>query len=318
MKIIITGIGGFIGSHLAERLMDDGHEVYGLDADPKNWSTRHVYGSFVTGKCQDLQLLRCVARGCDFVFHLASTVGVSRVLENPSECIGNNIQSLRAVLSLGIPGLFTSTSEVYGKNVNPLSEDSDLIFSSKARWSYSASKLIGEWLALGCDWKVVRLFNVIGPRQSNEYGAVVPRFVRQALSGEEITVYGTGSQIRSFIDVKDCVDILVSLMHKKFDIVNVGSDRNIVSINSLAEIVANVLDTKLIKNIPYNHAYRGEFEECQVRIPNLTKLRSLIGMREDRTLEETIRDIADSLKVSNATESEYGPFMSSITVQPAQ
>jgi len=289
LRILITGGSGFIGSHLAERLLGQRHQVEILDpVKPK------VSGpwTWVGQTCQDFAPF-ISKKHFDFIYHLAATVGVTRVLENPSACIANNIDSLRAVLSLGIPGMFTSTSEVYGKTAWVLREDSPIEYSSKSRWSYAASKLIGEWMALQAGWKVVRLFNVIGPRQSSGYGAVLPTFVRQALNGEPITVYGSGGQTRTFIDVRDCVEILDRLRDQEFDVVNVGGT-HIYTIQELAELVASTWKAG-IRHVPYTEAYPDGFEECPSRVPNLDKLDSLVPMRPSTSIMKTISDLAESL-----------------------
>jgi len=303
MRILITGGCGFIGGHLCRLLAEKKHDVV-------------VFDNLSTGKYENVANIRPTPHirivDCrdydftkealewgpfDFVYHLASTVGVKRVLENPKECIENNIESLRAVIGLGVPGLFTSTSEVYGKNQENLREESDIFISGKSRWSYAVSKLTCEWLALAAGWNVVRLFNVVGPGQSNDYGAVLPRFISQALTGQPITVYGDGSQVRSFINVKDCVNILYELMEKKFGVVNVGSFESI-PIGMLACKVQDVVNRfSSITYVPYNQAYPEGFEECPSRIPKLEKLVSLVGMKEYISLHQTIEEIAKSLKV---------------------
>jgi len=322
VKIFITGISGFIGSHLADHLIKAGHIVSGVD----NFSTGNqtnlaqpILQNTHNCDCRNLPKLLYIIREKrpDFIFHLASTVGVARVLADPRECIENNLDSLRNVLSFGIPGLYTSTSEVYGKNQEPLAEDSDLIFSGKNRWSYATSKLVGEWLALTAQWKVVRLFNVIGPRQSNDYGAVLPRFITQAVNGEPVTVYGTGLQVRSFIDVRDCVRILGSLMDKKFDVVNVGRCDS-TSIIDLAYKVNTMFGNGIISYVPYRLAYKGEFEECPCRVPDLTKLNALIGFQETLKLEQTILDISKGVMPSESTISTTDTRASSVAVQAGE
>lgn len=291
MKILITGGAGFIGSHLAELLIEQGHEVSVLDCKPNR---------DLICDCRDLSRPSSLARASvaqfapDFIYHLAATVGVTRVLQNPSECIANNIDSLRATLSLGIPGLFTSTSEVYGKTIWSLKEDSPIEYSSRSRWSYAASKLIGEWMAKQASWKVVRLFNVVGPRQSSSYGAVLPQFIRQAINHEPLTIYGDGKQTRTFIHVKDCVEILDALREKEFDVVNVGG-KHIYTIEELAMLIANSHERVPIKYVPYSQAYPDGFEECQSRVPNLEKLDSLLPERPCRSMGRIISDLVESL-----------------------
>lgn len=302
MRILITGGAGFIGSHLAERLLEQGHEVTIIDAKRRReWPSvvRSVAGHDIYIQYASRSYLEPGQDRWDFIYHLAATVGVKRVLENPKECIENNLDSLHSVLSLGIPGLYTSTSEVYGKTPGPLKEESPLVYSSAARWSYATSKLIGEWLAKQAGWKTVRLFNVIGPRQSTNYGAVLPTFVRQALDGEPLTIHGGGHQTRTFIDVRDCVEILDKLREKKFDVVNVGGNH----ISKIIDLGIKVWETIRpndwpikTQHVEYEKTYPDGFEECPSRIPDLTKLHSLIDKYRYRFIEETIKDLAESLK----------------------
>jgi UDP-glucose 4-epimerase len=291
LKILITGGAGFIGSHLAERLLSQGHEVTVVDrVEPPSTVT-----GWIKGDCRDMWIGALHGKPeFDFIYHLAATVGVKRVLADPAECIANNIDSLRMVLSFGVPGLFTSTSEVYGKNKWTLKEDSPIEYSSKNRWCYAASKLIGEWMCKQAGWKVVRLFNVVGPRQSSSYGAVLPQFIRQAIAHEPLTIYGDGKQTRTFIHVKDCVEILDKLRDKEFDVVNVGGT-HIYSIEDLAALIADMHGRNPVEYIPYSTVYADGFEECPTRIPDLTKLDSLLPVRTCRSMGRIISDIVESL-----------------------
>lgn len=301
MKLFITGIAGFIGSHLAEALVALGHEVSGVD-------------NFSSGKLSNIQnpAIKCYKCDCqdkyklgyvinkakpDFIYHLAATVGVSKVLDDPKKCIENNIDSLKTVVSFGIPGIFASTSEVYGKNSKIVSEDADLIYSSKSRWSYATSKIIGEYIVQQTDgWKSVRFFNVIGPRQSTSYGAVLPNFVNNAINDEPLQVYGHGMQVRTFLDVRDCAQILDILRDKCFDVVNVAGD-TALSISDLAEKVIETLrSSSKFEYISYNKVYSDGFEECRYRVPDLTKLNSLIGNFVYRDFKQSIKDLAEQIK----------------------
>jgi UDP-glucose 4-epimerase len=293
MKILVTGGAGFIGGHLVERLLSQGHTPVVLD----NLSTgfKENVPSQVAAyfeDCRNTEALHKAASECELIYHLASTVGVEKVLKDPRECIKNVIDSTQSVLSLGIPGMDFSTSEVYGKNPNALSEDSDLIYSSKARWSYAVAKLAGEWLAKAAGWKTVRLFNIVGPKQA--LGYVFSNFTRQARENKDLRVYGLGSQIRTFLDVRDAVDILCSLRDKKFDVVNVGG-KHTMTMDCLADLVKHTLNSKSrTVRVPYRDAYsegfEDVFEDCQARIPDLTKLHSLIGEYNYTPIERTIED----------------------------
>lgn len=280
----MTGGAGFIGSHLAEYLLASGHEVDVVDDLSAGKKANVPSGAtFFFARCQDWMPYE---REYDFVYHLASTVGVSRVTSDPAKCIANVVDSTRAVLALKAKGIYFSTSEVYGKNTALLWEDSDCVLSGRARWNYAAAKLCGEWMALQAGWKVVRLFNVIGPRQNMEYGAVFPNFLRQALANEPITVYGQGYQTRTFVDVRDCVEMLDRLRDKDFDVVNVGGELNI-SVLSLARMVK--LLTQSRSEIRFTDYPMPEgFEECEIRVPDLSKLNRLIGAFKYRPLKDTV------------------------------
>ena len=282
----MTGGAGFIGSHLSQYLLDSGHEVTVLD-DLSSGKKEYVPkgAAFWNIACQDLPYT-VFERKFDFCFHLASTVGVSKVLADPKKCISNILDSTRAVLNLDCPGINFSTSEVYGKNLAVLSEKSDCVLSGLTRWSYAAAKLSAEWCAIQSGWKSVRLFNVIGPRQNLGYGAVFPTFVSQALSDSPITVHGDGSQVRTFIDVRDCVEILTQLMDKKFEVVNIGGPY-VMSVYELAKDIKVSLNSKSeIRFVEYPR--NKGFEECQQRIPDLSLLSSLIGKFKYRVFSDTV------------------------------
>lgn len=287
MKTLVTGGAGFIGSHLVEFLLEQGHEPIVID----DLSTGHAHNvpegvRLLIGDCANIELLKKAAKGCEFIYHLASTVGVEKVLSDPKQCIENIIKSSQAVFGLGIPGMEFSTSEVYGKNTHILTESEDLIYSSKVRWSYAASKLISEWLAHTAGWKTVRLFNIVGPRQN--LGYVFSNFVHQAGRGLPITVFGSGEQVRTFIDVRDTVKILGHLRTQEFDVVNVGAS-NTLSMRELAKTIKRVTHSHSpIQIIPYDKAYQQGFDECPSRIPDLTKLQQMVGEINHRPIEETI------------------------------
>lgn len=297
MRILVTGGAGFIGSHLTEHLLAKGHEVTVLDRREDGYwhlGARHLREDCCDqGYWQEVKYLPPT----EFVYHLASTVGVKNVLANPAECIRNIVESTRAVLSLGIPGMYFSTSEVYGKNTEPLREDSPMILGSAPRWSYAFAKLACEQLALAAGWKVIRPFNVVGPRQSGDYGAVLPTFIKQVLADEPVTIYGDGFQRRTFIDVRDFVRTIDDLRDHNFKILNVGGKRAI-TINELAVRVGTALG-KNIKpvHIPYRKAYGDGFEECPNR-----EIRDSFIKSYQFTLSDTIKEIACHNDSSQTTQ----------------
>lgn len=300
-RALITGGAGFAGSHLAEALLGQGWEVQIID-DLSTGSIENVEHlkdhrrfSYVLDTVLNRPLMLELVDRSDAVFHLAGAVGVRLIVERPVHTIETNIKATELVLELcakkGKPVLITSTSEVYGKLDRPrFGEDDDLVLgpTSRARWCYAASKIIDEFLAKayykerGLPTVVVRLFNTIGPRQTGQYGMVVPRFVRQALRGEPITVYGDGTQRRSFTWVGDVVDALVRLIqHPKAygEVFNVGHEQE-VSIYELAVMVRDMAESSSeIVFVPYEEAYEPGFEDMPRRLPDLSKIRELIGYR---------------------------------------
>jgi UDP-glucose 4-epimerase len=250
-------------------------------------------------------------RQCDRVYHLAASVGVRLIIEKPTESLINNIvgteRVLRSASRYRKPVLVTSTSEVYGKSQKDgFSEDDDSIMGStdKARWGYANSKATDEFLAMAYYQEtrlpavIVRLFNTVGPRQTGQYGMVIPNFVSQALRGMPITVHGDGSQTRCFCHVKDVVPALVELlMNPKAygKVFNVGSNTEI-SIKNLAERVLKATASKSqIKYVPYDEAYPAGFEDMQRRIPNLSRIGGLIGFRPTRSLDDILKDVIEEL-----------------------
>ena len=310
MKAFLTGGAGFIGSHLAERMLDLGHEVLVLD----NLSTgsidniSHLKGSprfsYVVDSVTNEPLLAEMIDRCDVVFHLAAAVGVKLIVEQPVHTIETNVHGTEVVLKHAAKKkklvFIASTSEVYGKSVDvPFRESADLVLgpSAKHRWAYACSKLIDEFLALAY-WKekklpvvVVRLFNTVGPRQTGQYGMVLPTFVRQALAGEPITVFGDGTQSRSFTYVGDVVDALIALaaepraIGQVFNIGNTGE----ISIRDLADRVKAMTGSRSpIHLVPYDEAYEAGFEDMPRRVPDISKLSELIGYRPKLGLDDII------------------------------
>jgi UDP-glucose 4-epimerase len=314
MRYLVTGGAGFIGSHLTEALLSRDHEVLVLD----DFSTGRPENLAHLEKCERLEVIAAsvtdadLVRDCvpsvDGVFHLASAVGVRLIVDEPVKTLQTNVDGAATVLDACAghqkPVLITSTSEVYGKSEKvPFSEEDDSVIgpSTFRRWSYAASKLLDEFLALahwhqsGMPAVIVRLFNTIGPRQTGRYGMVVPRFVRQALLGEPITVYGDGSQTRCFCHVEDAVGAIVRLFEvpeSRGGVFNVGTDRE-VSIDKLASTVRSMTGSgSEIRHVPYEEAYGASaFEDMARRVPDLGKVRRLIGYQPKHSLEQTLRDV---------------------------
>lgn len=314
MHVLITGGAGFIGSHLTRHLLDCGDTVSILDnlstgsfANIEPFVANPRY-HFAIDTLDNPLVLDRLASQADAIIHLAAAVGVQLVVERPTETIETNVLGTHAVLSAArryrCRTLIASTSEVYGKGVKiPFSEEDDLLLgpSSRSRWSYAASKLLDEFLGLAAYREhalpvtVVRFFNTVGPGQTGRYGMVVPRFVRQALRGEEITVYGDGEQSRCFCHVYDTVNALAALLDQPDQtagqIYNVGS-RQEVTINQLAqEVIARTGAGSTIRYVPYSEAYAPGFEDMRRRVPDMTKLQTAIGWRATRDLGQILDDV---------------------------
>ncbi len=313
MRYLITGGAGFIGSHLSEALIARGEEVFVLD-DLSTGSVeniRHLKSNkrfhYIFDSIMNKHLLAELVDESDVIFHLAAAVGVRLIVESPVRTIETNVHGTQNVLDAASKKkklVFTaSTSEVYGKSDKvPFHEDADLVLgpTSKGRWSYAASKALDEFLALSF-WKekglpvvIARFFNTVGPRQTGRYGMVLPNFVRQALAGEPITVYGSGKQSRCFCDVRDCVQAVLKLVDggKAIgEVVNIGSTEE-VSIQGLAEMVRERAGSKSqIVSVPYDQAYEPGFEDMPRRMPALEKLERLTGFRPSIRLNEIIDEV---------------------------
>jgi nucleoside-diphosphate-sugar epimerase len=320
VKAFITGGAGFIGSHLAERLLDDGHDVSILD----NLSTgsidniAHLKGrsgfSYTIDSVTNEPLLAELIDSSDVVFHLAAAVGVKLIVEQPVHTIETNVHGTEVVLKHANKKkklvFIASTSEVYGKSADvPFREAADLVLgpSAKHRWAYACSKLIDEFLALAY-WKekklpvvIVRLFNTVGPRQTGQYGMVLPTFVRQALAGHPITVFGDGTQSRSFTYVGDVVDALVGLttisraVGEVFNIGNMGE----VTIGDLAARVKQMAGScSPIHYIPYDQAYEAGFEDMPRRVPDISKIRAFVGYEPKMQLDDIIRSVIEHMRAN--------------------
>ena len=318
MRLLITGGAGFIGSHLSDRLISQGHEVIVLDnletGRIENLSDAGQTGqlTFVEGSVLDPEIVEKLVAEVDFVYHLAAAVGVFNILERPLASLMTNLRGteilLDAALKFSKPILVASSSEVYGKNTSDsLHEDDNRILGSPLmlRWSYSQAKAIDETLAFAY-WeekklptRIVRFFNTVGPRQLGAYGMVVPRFVAAALDNEEITIYGDGNQTRCFGHVADVIDALIQVANSEKTIgtvVNIGNDEEI-SINDLAKKIIEMTDSKSkIVYLSYEDAYKSGFEDMERRVPNIERIKRLTGWAPTRNLETIIRDVAEHLR----------------------
>jgi UDP-glucose 4-epimerase len=316
MRVLITGGAGFIGSHLSEALLDAGHQVVSID-DLSTGSIENIlhlkarpgYEYTIESVFNDQVMAELVDRA-DVVFHLAAAVGVKLIVQEPVHTIETNVHGTEVVLRHAAKKkklvFIASTSEVYGKStVVPFREDADLVMGAtfRHRWAYACSKALDEFLALAY-WKqkrlpvvVLRFFNTVGPRQTGQYGMVLPTFVRQALAGEPLTVFGDGTQSRSFTDVSDVVGALLELMVLPAaigEVINVGNTGE-VTIRGLAEKVkAATGSASPIVTIPYDEAYEAGFEDMPRRLPDLTKIRRLIGYEPKVALDEIIERVIAS------------------------
>jgi UDP-glucose 4-epimerase len=313
MKVLITGGSGFIGSHLADHYLNRGDEVSIID-DLSTGSIENIVHlksnarfQYAIDTVQNVPLLAELADSCDVIFHLAAAVGVKLIVESPVRTIETNVRGTEVLLSVANKKkkrvLVASTSEVYGLSTDvPFREDGNLVMgaTTKGRWSYACSKAIDEFLALAY-WRekklpttVVRLFNTVGPRQTGQYGMVIPTFVKQALSGRPITVYGSGEQTRCFAYVGDVVKVLVALMDRQEaigEVYNIGSSEE-VSMNTLAERIKVLANSESeIVHIPYNEAYEEGFEDMPRRVPDTSKILSLVGFRPETKLDDILANV---------------------------
>lgn len=318
LRYLMTGGAGFIGSHLADALVARGDSVILLDdlSTGSLENVEHLLGEerpdsveLITGSVLDSPLMRRLTREADAVVHLAATVGVQLVVKKPLEALLNNVRGTEIVLDAaartGCKVLLTSTSEIYGKNAaGALTEDSDRVLGSpfKARWAYSTSKAVDEifahgyWRERGLPTIVARLFNCAGPRQTGEYGMVIPRFVRQALAGEDLTVFGDGTQSRCFCHVADTVDALIGLLDAAGavgGVFNVGS-QNEITIRALADLVIQLSGSSSgVRLVSYDDAYEPGFEDMERRLPDINKIHRLTRWTPSRSLQDIVRDVIE-------------------------
>ncbi len=318
MNALITGGAGFVGSHLAEALLKAGHRVMVVD----NLSTgsmdniRHLKADdlfdYVIESVENERLLAELIDAADVVFHMAAAVGVKLIVEEPVRTIETNVHGTEVVLKLaakkGKLVIVFSTSEVYGKSTDlPFREDSDLVMGStvKHRWAYACSKAIDEFLALAY-WKerdlpviVVRLFNTVGPRQTGRYGMVIPTLVKQALENMPLTVFGDGKQSRSFTDVSDVVGALMKLVSEKNaigQVFNIGNTEEVTIENLAKKILDKTGSASKIVYVPYDKAYEAGFEDMPRRVPDLTKIRGLIGYQPKIALDGILDRVIASIR----------------------
>jgi UDP-glucose 4-epimerase len=318
VKILITGGAGFIGSHLAQRLISEGHSALALD-DLSTGNERNIAGlkndpsfEFVQGSMLDEHLVHSLMEKVDGCMHLGAALGVQRILERPYESLVANTQgteiAVKAAAELGKRFFLASTSELYGKNpVQPLTEESDRVIGSPqlVRWAYSEAKAIDESVVQmfhgshGLKFVTGRFFNTVGPRQSGAYGMVLPRFVGAALKNEPIKVYGDGTQSRVFCHVSDAVDGVLKIFFNDQALghaFNIGGEEEI-SMKSLAErVIAVTGSSSTIEFVPYSKAYPAGFEETMRRVPDTTKLRTTTGWKPQYSLDDIIHDIEKYLR----------------------
>jgi len=326
-RALITGGAGFIGSHLAESLLAEGYQVTVIDdlstGRYENIAPLVKYPRFrfAIDSITNQIVLDRLASECDVIFHLAAAVGVMLIVDRPVHTIETNVMGTEAVLKAALryraKVLIASSSEVYGKgNQTPFREDDDVVLgpTSRSRWAYAASKMVDEFLALayyrekGLPVVIFRLFNTVGPRQTGQYGMVIPRFLNQAIEGEPLTVYGDGNQTRCFLHVRDAVEAILALANcpdAVGEVFNIGSTEEVRIIDLALKILQLVRENKIVTGaieardqvrfIPYDEAYAVGFEDMRRRVPDITKIFRYTGWKPGMTLDQALQDILHSL-----------------------
>ena len=312
---MITGGAGFIGSHLADAYLQRECDVYVIDdlSTGKIENIQHLKGNkqfhYTIESVHNQPVTAELVDQCDVIFHLAAAVGVKLIVESPVRTIETNVRGTEVVLSLANKKkkkvLIASTSEVYGLSTDvPFREDGNLVMgaTTKGRWSYACSKAIDEFLALAY-WRekklptiIVRLFNTVGPRQTGQYGMVIPTFVKQALAGRPITVYGDGKQSRCFGYVGDIVGALIGLMEKDEavgQVFNIGSNQEITILDLARRVKELTQSSSEIVFVPYDEAYEEGFEDMPRRVPDISKVGDLVGFRPQMNLDGILKSVID-------------------------
>ena len=333
-RVLITGGAGFIGSHLAEHLVGRGAVVTAVDdlstgsfANIAHLAERDDF-RFVCESVTNEAVMDRLVSECDVIYHLAAAVGVDLIIKKPVQTIETNVLGTEAVLRLARryhkKVLIASTSEVYGKSDNhPYKEDDDRLLgpTTRSRWAYAESKALDEFLALAYHKEyripvvIARLFNTVGPRQSGSYGMVIPRLAQQAVEGRPLTVYADGRQSRCFCDVRDVVRALVGVMltsEAEGGIFNVGSEHEISILDLAQRIIRLSGSDSTIEFVPYERAYRSDFEDMRRRVPNIGKIRGLIGWEPRISLDQTLEEVIAEFRARAESASSPGPVRAAI------
>jgi UDP-glucose 4-epimerase len=316
MRVLITGGAGFIGSHLADALLAQGDQVTILDnlTTGSKANTAHIADQIAihNGDIRDEALVKSLVSDADLVLHMAAALGVKNIMENTVESVSINFTGSDVVLKDATEFkkrlIIASTSEIYGKNPNqPLNEESDRVVGApqKIRWTYSDAKALEEAIAHtlhrthGLKVTTVRFFNTVGPRQTGQYGMVLPRFIKQALNNEDITIYDDGSQSRVFCHVQDAVRAVIALTKDDStigDYFNVGGIGEITIKELATKIIERTGSTSKLVSIPFDEAYGPGFEDMQRRVPDISKIKAKLGWQPTHTLDSIIDDVAKHLK----------------------